>query len=138
MITVSLYCPAMAVLPVDGCLKRTAAEPMTAKLTWESDGSRTVPNIIIPPTDIVRIGLLHWQVADCVGQDAGGLVFVQLPAEPVFWDAEEFTMVAQPITAPITIKINGTTYRGFVQFPACKTNLLTGVAESVTATGSAS
>ncbi len=132
---VSLYCPPMPVNVVNFRLRRTAAEPMTATIDFYGGEGLLIQNVVIPPTDVHRKGLLHWEVDPCVGEGEG--IKVELPAEPVLFDLHSFSMVAQAITAKVTLTLaDGSVGVGTVLFPDCKTDLLTGIAEAVTAVGS--
>ncbi len=140
---VSLYCPPMPVSVVNLRLRRTAAEPMTATIDFEDHTGLLIQNVVIPPTDVHRKGLLHWEVDACVGIGGfvnngviGDYITVELPAEPVLFDLHSFSMVAQAITAKVTLTLaDGSVGVGTVLFPDCKTDLLTGIAEAVTAVG---
>lgn len=120
-------------------LRRTAVEPMTCDIQFADHTGLLIRNVNIPETDVHRQYLFHWLVDACVGsgQDEGGnRVEVRLPAEPVVLDLTDLCMVAKEITAPVTVTLaDGSVGLGSVVFPDCRTDLLTGIAESVTATG---
>lgn len=134
--TVSLYCPPMKIAKVNGELRRTAAEPMTATIVLDDGTKYTIPDVTIPPTLVRKCGLLSWEVDPCVGQDASEIVVVKLPSEPVHFELEYLTMVAEAINAPLTFTLpSGDVWEGSVRFPDAPFNLLTQEAEAVTATG---
>jgi len=139
-VKLTLNCPPMAVFPVSRKLRRTAAEPMTANLTWPDFTGIMIYPVLIPATDVHRKGMLHWQVDACIGagQDASGnSIVVNLPVEPVLFNLTHFDMEAQPITAPVTVTLaDGRVGTGSVVFPICRTSLITGIAEAVIAQGS--
>ncbi len=136
---VSIYAPAMLVRPLNRKLRRTAAEPMVATITFEDGSTLVIDPVTIPETDVHRLGLLHWQVDACSGMgtdDKGNSLVVNLPVEPVLFSLQDFAMVAQAIPATVTLTLdNGDVWSGEVVFPDCASNLITGVAESVTAEG---
>jgi hypothetical protein len=144
MATISLACPEMKVSPINGRLRRTAAEPMTCTIT-DGGASKTFgQKVVISSTDVNRVGLGRWMVRACVGSTEGlapdglPLVQVSLPEESVLFDPADFTMDAQPIVAPVSAWWQGRRWKGAVTFPLCKTNLLTGIAQPVTAEGEVS
>ena len=135
----SLFCPPMPVSAVNLKLRRTAAEPMTATIDFADGTVLIIQNVIIPPTDVHRKSILHWQVDACVGEGKdllGNRIEVHLPIEPVLFDLATFSMIAKAITAPVTLTLaNGQVATGSVVFPDCHTNIMTGVAEAITAVG---
>lgn len=137
--TISLFCPAMPVRAINRKLRRTAVEPMIATITFDDGTTLIINPVTIPETDVNRLGLLHWQVDTCVGYGKdvnGNIIFVYLPVEPVLFSLQDFAMVAQAIPAAVTLTTaRGDMWKGEVVFPKCASSLLTGIAESVTATG---
>jgi hypothetical protein len=143
MATVSVFCPPMQIVAVDSGHKKTAAEPMVATIALPSK-TIVIPNVVIPPTLVVKQRLWRWLVSACVGQGntADASIVVQLPPELTLWDWGALTMVAQPVVAPVTLLLaDGSRWTGSVDFPACRiSNILSSVniAEAITATGSLS
>ena len=139
--TISIYCPPMAIYADGPGHKRTAAEPMVATIKFPDLGELVIPNVVIPPTEVVRIRPWYWQVAPCVGvgeDKAGNSISVFLPAEQVLFDLRKMTMVAQAITAVVGLMLaSDEHWTGYVVFPDCPTNLLARpeTAEAVTAVG---
>ena len=138
----SIYCPSMPVHSVNRKLRRTAAEPMVATITFEDGSTLAINPVTIPETDVHRLGLLHWQVDACIGSGndgANNFISVSLPVEPVLFNLQDFTMVAQAIVADVLLLLaNGVSWTGTVTFPDCPTDLMTGTAQAITATGQVS
>jgi hypothetical protein len=137
---VSLYCPAMKVTRNGMGSATTAAEPMTAIVTFDDKSTLTLTEVVIPPTLVKRLHLLHWQVEACVGAGKlpdGTNIRVALPPEDVIFSLADMTMVAQAIDAQCRLELpGGKVGQGIVRFPDCKMDLLTGTAQAVTAVGS--
>jgi len=139
--TISIYCPPMAIYADGPGHKRTAAEPMVATVTFPGLGELVIPNVVIPPTEVVRVDPFRWRVDPCVGggtDKAGNSISVFLPPEQVLFDLKKMTMVAQAITAFVGLMLaNEEHWTGSVVFPDCPTDLLARpeTAEAVTAVG---
>ena len=117
----------------------TAAEPMTATITFADGSTVTIPNVVIPPTLVDLLMPAVWQVRPCVGATPDGVfpaVSVLLPPQRVEPDFAKLALMAKSITAPITYQdANGNRWQGTVTWPDSKVDLFPLQAEPVTATG---
>lgn len=135
-VSVKLYCPPMAIYGDGPSLKRTAAEPMKASLTFDNGLATTIDNVIIPPTEVRRLHRLYWEVDACVGQ--GGGLQVYLPKEAAVWRFSAMSMVALSIVAKTVLTMpDGSVWQGQVTFPDCRIEIAKSpmIAEAITATG---
>ena len=132
--SLSLQCPAMKLTRIGFGVQRTDAEPMLASFKFADGTTLQIPNVVIPPTNVHRVGLGHWSVDACIGQ--GGGMTVNLPKEPVVVDLLTLTVTAKAITATVQVALpDGSTGSGSVVFPDCVFDLLSSTAQSVTAEG---
>lgn len=121
-------------------LRHTAAEPMTATVTYENGIVIRFGPVTIPSTYINMVGILHWQMAACVGETRLGKkpsLIVFLPIENTVFKLAAMTMMTLAINAP-AIYIDGSgTWQGIIAFPACKINVLSNpmMVEAITASG---
>ena len=124
--TLTIHCPAMAIVRVARRLRRTAAEPMAVAIDF-GNGIVGELTATIPETDVHEIGgplPTHWLVDACDGWDAAGHFVVELPQQATTFElatAEdgEPHMVAQPITAQATFWRGQEIWRGPVTFGRC-------------------
>lgn len=135
---VSLYCPPMPVTRVGFRLRRTAAEPMQATISFQSQEGMIVniSRVVIPPTFVRWQNWLSWAVDACEGDGAenGYRLLDKLPVEPVL--LEGFSMVAKAMDTDCTLWTpDGRVFRGSMHYPDCPTNIFTGIAPAVTAKG---
>ena len=131
---VKVECPPMAITQVNRKLRLTSAEPMVVTIsggaTFDVAVFLVIPNVLIPPTDVRKITLMHWKVDACVGKGTdfeGNTVEIDLPIEDVLFTEESLTMLingepltvfAQPINSPLTLKLkDGRIGKGSVLFP---------------------
>jgi hypothetical protein len=134
--TISIYCPKMKITKINGKLHKTAAEPMRVTIMWDDGTTTIIPDVIIPITEVDRIGLLHWRVKRCVGADKDNYVIVSLPEEDVCFRLLKFGMVAVAINALVITNLPGKgQWSGEVEFPNCRTGIFTMTAAAVTANG---
>jgi len=137
--TVALACKAMKVTRLNHDTYQTAMEPTPATITFDDGSELLISEVSIPPTLVRRKTEIHWVVDKCVasGSDATGNSFTaNLPEEDVVFSLREMSMIAKEMVAPSVLQLDdGPRAEGPVTFPDCKTNIWTGVAEAVTATG---
>jgi hypothetical protein len=138
--TITIQCPPMLVVRVRNCLNRTAAEPMTATVKFDDGTELTIPDVIIPPTDVHEHSLLDWVVDPCVGANfANNSLRVELPAENCKFNFAKFAMIAEAMVGQITLTtLDKGTFKGTATFPAAAAPIALGkpiIVEAVTATG---
>ncbi|MDE2100653.1 MAG: hypothetical protein KGL39_25640 [Patescibacteria group bacterium] len=127
-LSVSLFCPKMAIHKLSADLAQTAVEPMTATLTAE-DGTKTIiENVTIPPTfvdrqkqtpeDVLRI---LWIVRACEGETLYRLFVCSIPPQTCEMDLATLGFAAKAIDASVVYTdVQGRTWKGTVHFPDCE------------------
>lgn len=118
---------------------------MLAAIRFEDGTLLSIKDVVIPPTDVRKIGFLHWLVDACKGSGSArdfqgnfqSNIVVELPPEDVVWQWGKFGIVALAIDCPTRLILadDGSVWTGSVRFPDCKLSLTSMEAEAVTAAG---